>query len=136
MHAYRSGKYPISPKAWRKLEQAERAAGLHQADAPQESGITLRETEVNYRHGGNPKKLDPYTQTESLQKLDDLARQVEAMRSELFPPSLISGFAELRKLMPIIEANMKAAGAWPASPEDGKLTPGQLLSKYQPKNEP
>jgi hypothetical protein len=27
-HAYRSGKYPISPKAWRKLELAERAAGL------------------------------------------------------------------------------------------------------------
>ena len=27
-HAYRSGKYPISGKAWRKLEAAERTAGI------------------------------------------------------------------------------------------------------------
>lgn len=27
-YAYRSGKYPISSKAWRKLEQAEKAAGI------------------------------------------------------------------------------------------------------------
>lgn len=28
-HAYRSGKYPISPKAWNKLKAAEQAAGIY-----------------------------------------------------------------------------------------------------------
>ncbi|MEI7911810.1 MAG: hypothetical protein WCK77_19435 [Verrucomicrobiota bacterium] len=32
-YAYRSGKYPISRKAWRKLEVAERRAGIYQESA-------------------------------------------------------------------------------------------------------
>lgn len=33
-HGYRSGTYPISAKAWRKLEEAERTAGAGTAAPP------------------------------------------------------------------------------------------------------
>lgn len=36
-HAYRSGKYPISAKAWRKLEAAERKAGIRPGEAKAEA---------------------------------------------------------------------------------------------------
>lgn len=39
-HAYRSGKYPISEKAWRKLEAAERAAGIENGGPLAEVGAS------------------------------------------------------------------------------------------------
>jgi hypothetical protein len=41
-HAYRSGKYPISEKAWKKLEHAEQAAGR----CEKKPGDVVRESEV------------------------------------------------------------------------------------------
>lgn len=38
-YAYRTGRYPISGKAWRKLEAAEIAAGLGRADKPEPYGV-------------------------------------------------------------------------------------------------
>lgn len=47
LFAYRKGKYPISWRAWRKLEAAERAAGLAPAEtpaaAPERSHTTARD---------------------------------------------------------------------------------------------
>jgi hypothetical protein len=52
-HAYRSGKYPISPKAWRKVEAAERAAGIGSAAAAAsgenaESESKVKDAEAEY----------------------------------------------------------------------------------------
>ena len=43
LFGYRSGKYPISSKAWRKLEAAEREAGLGTREAHAAPTPTLRD---------------------------------------------------------------------------------------------
>lgn len=64
-HAYRSGKYPISPKVWRKLEAAERSAGIEvknpDADADQGTGFALNETHLEYKALPKPQQNDPFS---------------------------------------------------------------------------
>lgn len=80
-HAYRSGKYPISPKAWSKLEAAER-------DAESESGggnIVSRETlkkgsendESEVRSGDPNENPEPHEQLMTV--LTRIAEALEAL---------------------------------------------------------
>ena len=56
-HAYRGGKYPISPKAWRKLEAAEQAAGVVRKNDPTDSRGSTKNSE-DAESAGNPKQSE------------------------------------------------------------------------------
>ena len=126
-HSYRSGKYPISSKAWRKLEAAERAAGIHQGTTADDAAFAGNEA--------NPKDFSPtpgekIAPAQTLLETATLHEQVFRMREQLdkIQASYQSGPFTLAEL----ETRMRNADAWPASPEDGKLTPAQLWQKYAP----
>ena len=61
LFGYRSGKYPITSKAWRKLEQAERAAGLFPVSA---------EVRPDWMH----RKMDDQNDAEKAQELVMMAK--------------------------------------------------------------
>lgn len=50
LFAYRTGKSRISPKAWAKLEMAERAAGLDEVEKNPAESENLREDSAGYRY--------------------------------------------------------------------------------------
>jgi len=56
-HAYRSGKYPISPKAWRKLEQVERSAGILSEEVPPKAEFAESSAELNQIPEGSAELL-------------------------------------------------------------------------------
>ena len=115
MFGYRAGKYPVTAKALRKLEQAERDAGIVPVAMPGEVGIA--ESSANLKElpsvpGENlPPQPDPFS----------LQSQIDAIRLYHAPFTL----AEL-------QARMSTAKAWPPTVADGKLTPAQLWNKYSP----
>jgi hypothetical protein len=136
MFGYRAGKYPVTAKALRKLEAAERLAGISppgQAAAAENAGSS-----------GNPKNPDavpgkkflvdstlfPDSTPEDLestrQELAQMASRVAALQARLVP-AITAPFT-----LAELEARMRAAGAWPASAEDRKLSPGTLWQKYAP----
>jgi hypothetical protein len=120
-HAYRSGNYPISAKAWRKLEAAELAAGI----GVPETDSALNEAFVNYPARQPPPQNDPFSDPRFLA----VQSQIAAMQSQI---TTAMGDFSLEDLI----ARMTAAGAWPPSPEDRKLRPGELLAKYPPVSQP
>lgn len=111
LFGYRNGSIPVSKKAWSKLERSEIAAGLHPpVDDIAESSI-------------NPNNTAPPKDSFSDPRFLAVQAQLAALQAQLSPATRDFSLEDLI-------ARMKAAGAWPPSPADGKLTPGQLLSKY------
>ena len=119
-YAYRTGKYPISLKAWRKLEAAEKAAGLTSTDRPpdtrQQSSFAVRDAEVEYR--ASPKT--------TFSRLDEISGAVASLQQEIDSMRLLANEYSLGDLI----SRMQASGAWPPSPEDAKLSPSLLMLKY------
>lgn len=77
LFGYRTGKYPISAKAWRKLEAAERSAGIYVEPHPSTVAIA-KFVEINdRRHAGE--ELSEAEKAES----DRLAPQVVATLEKL-----------------------------------------------------
>jgi hypothetical protein len=112
MFGYRAGKYPVTAKALRKLEAAERAAGVASAAPPpppgEDSDFVVRE--------GSPKYSPPFSPTESnIRALvrDELARVAVP----------VIALDDLRR-------HMLPAGAWPPAGPDLLLTPAEILVKY------
>jgi hypothetical protein len=110
MHAYRSGKYPISPKAWRKLEAAERAAGI--------GGSRLPEAIAFAERSGHPDNPPPFSGTEA---------EIRALVREELAASTRPAFTLAQ-----LEERMRAAGAWPATGPDRDLPLADLWQKYAP----
>ena len=84
-HSYRSGKYPISDKAWRKLEAAERAAGLiDEANVPvrtAESEGKVKDSDPPSYHFVEPDKMVAPDETTALLRriadaLETIARKL------------------------------------------------------------
>ena len=115
MFGYRAGKYPVTAKALRKLEQAERTAGIA---VPGEIGAS-----GNAGSYADPKGL-PASSGEKLPGQDDPFSLQSLMDAILLHQASFT-LAEL-------EARMTSASAWPASPADRHLTPAQLWQKYAP----
>lgn len=85
LFGYRSGKYPISSKAWRKLAAAERAAGIHPSTEP--SPATERE-HVRARDdtlSATAAQLAPLTS--ALDKIEARLDKIEAALRALQSPS-------------------------------------------------
>ena len=108
-YGYRSGSYPISDKAWRKLEAAERAAGLGIPESAPPPALGEPSAEPPPDHGDGA--------AEMARRIADLLRP------------------DLPGLFPMAEliGRMEAAGAWPPTGADLTLTPGQLWAKYTPR---
>ncbi len=127
LFAYRSGKRPISSKSWRKLEHAERLAGISPAGQ-----VAAAE---NAGSSGNPKDPPPQpgkkvsSEMDPLQTLQAQVAAIQARLDATFSPiqKIVSEFP-----MEELISRMQAANAWPPSPEDGKLSPALLMLKYAP----
>ncbi len=99
-HAYRSGKYPISAKAWAKLEAAERAAGIGNGQSanaenygnpniPPATGLKYDDESI-VRDEGRPRSPDPLRDEalrksrERFEKRDQIgSRKLEAVLGEI-----------------------------------------------------
>lgn len=115
LFAYRSGKSEPTLKALRKLEAAEQAAGI----PPPETGSAESVTHLNHPPPPARQESDPFSDPRFLA----MQAQIAAMQSQL--QSAFSGFS-----LGDLKARMSAAGAWPPSPEDLALRPGDLIAKY------
>lgn len=136
MHAYRSGKYPISPKAWRKLEAAERAAGIAVIGDQEEGGSVGKEGHVKYptareaKNNPPPEKgLPAFTPPSGFSRLEEISARINAVQED-FQQAIQQATAGFS--MEELISRMQAANAWPPSPEDAKLSPAFLMLKYQP----
>lgn len=117
-YGYRSGSYPISSKAWRKLSAAERAAGLAGGGAPAATPPAAGEAPAE-------PPLDPgEISSEVAAQLTRLQEQMASLHSQM-----AAATAPLADLV----SRMKSAGAWPPSESDLRLTPGELWAKYSPR---
>ena len=132
MFGYRAGKYPVTAKALRKLEAAERAAGIHQGDPAGEAGIAGSSGKPKDYPAGNGEKVSP---EDTL--LHDASPEAAMQRLAAVSAAFSSQLAALQITPPFslqdLEDRMRAANAWPASAEDRKLSPGTLWQKYAPK---
>lgn len=130
MFGYRSGTYPVTAKALRKLEAAEQAVGIQISQAPNVPGSVVRDGEVEYRATSRPWKSptadNPFPLSSEISRLLQITSDVQ---TELV--ALKTQIAEF-PMMDLVR-HMEAAKAWPPSPEDGKLTPAALWKKYAPK---
>jgi hypothetical protein len=132
-HAYRSGKSPISPKAWRKLEAIERSAGLGKGSTSHVDFDPLRTEKGSTSHVD----FDPLPESNAensaipnqfaVPSVAEFQRQMAEMNDKI-QAALAAAFT-----IDELQRRMENAGAWPASAEDGKLSPGQLWTKYAPK---
>ena len=120
-YGYRSGSYPISCKAWRKLEAAERAAGIGVPESTAVPTVGGASAEPPPDHGDPPAEV-----VEQLARLQDQIARMQQQFADALAPLRDFPMAELR-------ARMDAAGAWPPSGSDLALTPGQLMAKYPPR---
>lgn len=140
LFAYRSGKSEPTLKAWRKLEAAERAAGIHQDTSAGDTGIAGNKGQVKYptareaRKNTHPEKgfSDLYA-APGFSKLEEISAKISAVQEEFQQTvqQATAGFS-----MEELIFRMQAANAWPPSPEDGKLSPALLMLKYQPPANP
>ena len=122
LFAYRKGKYPISWKAWRKLEAAERAAGIGvepEVAAPDPPP----DNSVPGESGWVPLASIKQLQQEMRGLQQTLKQYVGPLHTAMEPVPLPFTMADLRQ-------RMEAAGAWPPDADDLRLTPGELMSKY------
>ena len=143
MFGYRAGKYPVTAKALRKLEAAEQAAGISAAKPK----FAVREANPKDLPTGNGEKFSADTTLfpdAAPEDLEAARREIAMISSRLaaIQARLDSSFAPVQKAiqdfpMDELKRHMAAAGAWPYSKEDGKLTPAQLWKKYaSPTNQP
>jgi hypothetical protein len=124
LYGYRSGKYPITAKALRKLEQAEQLAGIHQDTVPAETakaGSYASPKEFFDLVEKKERVKDPFPP--SLARLQAITAQVQADLA-----ALQAGLHEF----PMVELvrRMTAAHAWPPTGPDLELTPSELYHKY------
>jgi hypothetical protein len=87
---YRRGRYPISSKAWAKLEQAEIAAGIFHNEAEPEQGVVREEAHTRYGkpqsgETDSPQQLAAFFRSEAIHH-KDMARRLEAAADLLDPP--------------------------------------------------
>ncbi|MEO5915610.1 MAG: hypothetical protein ABIS50_15355 [Luteolibacter sp.] len=125
--AYRSGKQPISAKAWRKLEAVERAAGTGSAPLhpqgengpvsnPASSESVLNDAQVEYRAA-------PYAINTQPQALANFRQEMEAMRAKLDALEIPFRMSALKDLM-------EPFNAWPPAGDDLEMTHAALFEKY------
>jgi hypothetical protein len=117
----------VSDKVWRKLERAERLAGISPAGQ-----VAAAE---NAGSSGNPKDPPPQPGkkvSSEMDPLQTLQAQVAAIQARL--DATFSPIQKIVSEFPMAEliSRMQAANAWPPSPEDGKLSPALLMLKYAP----
>lgn len=131
LFGYRSGKNPVTAKALRKLQAAERAAGIDRANVPattgkesfedyKNEGFVVRESEVEYRVE-KKQQIFPTRLEEIRAQVAAIQEELEAMAAE--PPEFT---------MESLIFWMNQAHAWPPSDQDRKRSPGQLWKKYAP----
>lgn len=132
--AYRAGKYPISRKAWGKLEAAERAAAENNSEAENEpfrgAGIARNaesERELEFKVRAKPKFFSAARES----RLVEMQAAVAELQSQA--ASLQAELAEIQServtLGEMIEG-MAGAGAWPPTEADQALTPAEIFRKY------
>ena len=86
---YRTGRVTLSPKAWRKLESAEIAAGIGvESDPP-----SVESKEEELEPSGRDERLDRIEAA-----LDRLTAAVEALACAQRPPTSSSGRGDIRKI--------------------------------------
>lgn len=108
LYAYRAGQSRITNKVWLKLESAERLAGIERG-----------EPEGRALASGVPgESISPPS------RLAEIQAQLVALQQE------VSGLAAFS--YQDLQARLQSAGAWPPSPADAQLSPGQLWHKYAP----
>lgn len=78
LYGYRSGKYPITAKAWRKLEAAERAAGIT-AEPPTAGGHSATPAPTPGRDPASP----PPPPDQALHSLARLTARLDAIEALL-----------------------------------------------------
>jgi hypothetical protein len=137
----RSADSAVTSKSWRKLEAAERAAGIRQDAVPEDLPIAASFTNLNDLLPDLPGKdsefvFFPEPTTDDVQAAMSRIAQMSAELASI-QSKLASAFAPAKKTiaefpMDELRRHMMAAGAWPYSKEDGKLTPAQLWQKYAP----
>ncbi len=104
LFGYRNGSRTITTKAWRKLEAAEREAGISSDDAsPKQKGGDLAEA---------VRRNDPLTDTEQTRMIvEAFARANDVV-------------AQIREIAPRV-------GRWPLPEEDKKKLPWVVLLEYR-----
>jgi len=139
MFGYRAGKYPVTAKALRKLESAERSAGIHSVKPPSDIGIAMNDALVEYKaqpraHNNDPFSSVPHGTLETDPAkyagpdLQEVHRTIAEMQSRI-QASLASAQFTMKEL----RRRMQDAGSpWPPTDEEEKLTPAQLWAKYAP----
>jgi len=126
LYAYRSGKHRITNKVWFKLEQAERAAGIHppsEREPEKAAGVDQEK--------GSPDWLDAPISSDLQAQVAAISAEFQEFRLQM--AELQRNFLPIRHTMAELKARMQSAGAWPPSEADGQLTPVQLWQKYEPK---
>jgi hypothetical protein len=93
LFGYRSGKYPISAKAWRKLEAAERAAGIGVAEHPPNpragpatlppNSFRLQESDPDDPFAGLPPDIRAAAQAIAQAIRQDIAAELSALETRL-----------------------------------------------------
>ncbi len=134
--AYRSGKQPISAKAWRKLAAAEVEAGLVEptgsdSDEARNSREDLKTSPLDAVESqpGNrsiPAQTSPMEIHLVMRRLAKIYEDLALIQAQLAAAMLPRPEPSVANII----ASMNSAGAWPPSEEDGKLTVRQLLEKY------
>lgn len=109
----RDGNRAVSDKVIRKLEQAERTAGIHAVAEPGPVGMAGSQAAPESSGEKPPGTEDPFS----------FQAQIDALKSQI----QVSAFT-----LAELETRMVSARAWPASPSDRQLTPAQLWGKYAP----
>ncbi len=131
VHGYRSGTYPITAKSWQKLEAAELAAGIEPIPVDENCENAVRDREVEYRVTPSPPIFSPPPALERVRELSDQVAKIQAELAGLADLGVVREFP-----MDELISRMKAAGAWPPSKEDGKLSPSVLMLKYPAPKQP
>jgi hypothetical protein len=126
LFGYRNGSIPISQKAWKKLEQAERDAGPSTEEVLLDLEVRRDERLTDHPGGASVHETGDPAQRIARQyfEMEFLMKRLRIQMNELFEQSGLSiPMADFISLM-------KAKGAWPLKEEDEALTYGELIRKY------
>ena len=119
-YGYRSGKYPISAKVLRKLEAAEKAAGIGpKEDSP---APPFAETSAKPNLSMTDEELFPST----------TAEEWVSIRAQLSEYAQKLRRLDIQARMLTLKERMAAAGSWPPDDADLKLPLAEILKKYPP----
>ena len=116
-YGYRSGKYPLTEKAWRKLESAEKTAEFNTEKT------VIGDKTANYTTDLNefPNQNEDFSAFELPQIRIQLAEHAKQLRR-----------IDISLRSHNLKDRMAAAGAWPPDEADLRLPLAEIIRKYPP----